>query len=91
MTIKPLTKKIITHAGIVLLFFVVSVVYMHPILNGKIISQDDVINYRWSSTEYAKYKAETGEDAYWNSSAFSGMPMYQMHNIPSKNIFQRTL
>ena len=88
VTIKPLTKKIITHAGIVLLFFVVSVVYMHPILNGKIISQDDVINYRWSSTEYAKYKAETGDDAYWNSSAFSGMPMYQMHNIPSKNIFQ---
>ena len=88
MTIKPLTKKIITHAGIVLLFFVVSVAYMHPILSGKIISQDDVINYRWSSTEYAKYKAETGEDAYWNSSAFSGMPMYQMHNIPSKNIFQ---
>lgn len=84
----PSSKKIITHAGIVLLFFVVSVVYMHPILNGKIISQDDVINYRWSSTEYAKYKAETGEDAYWNSSAFSGMPMYQMHNIPSKNIFQ---
>ncbi len=88
MTIKPLAKKIITHAGIVLLFFIVSVVYMHPILNGKIISQDDVIQYRWSSTEYAKYKAETGDDAYWNSSAFSGMPMYQMHNIPSKNIFQ---
>lgn len=88
VTIKPLTKKIITHAGIVLLFFIVSVVYMHPILNGKIISQDDVIQYRWSSTEYAKYKAETGDDAYWNSSAFSGMPMYQMHNIPSKNIFQ---
>ncbi len=88
MTIKPLTKKIITHAGIVLLFFIVSVVYMHPILNGKIISQDDVIQYRWSSAEYAKFKAETGDDAYWNSSAFSGMPMYQMHNIPSKNIFQ---
>ena len=88
MTIKPLTKKIITHAGIVLLFFIVSVVYMHPILNGKIISQDDVIQYRWSSAEYAKFKAETGDDAYWNSSAFCGMPMYQMHNIPSKNIFQ---
>ena len=88
VTIKPLTKKIIAHAGIVLLFFIASVAYMHPILNGKIISQDDVINYRWSSTEYAKYKAETGEDAYWNSSAFSGMPMYQMHNIPSKNLFQ---
>jgi len=88
MTINPLTKKILIHAGAVLFFFIVAVVYMHQILGGKIIAQSDVIQYRWSSAEYAKYKAETGEDAYWNSSAFSGMPMYQMHNIPSKNIFQ---
>lgn len=85
---KPLTKKIITHAVIVLLFFVIAVVYMHPILGGKIIAQGDVMQYRWTSSEYAKFKQETGETAYWNSSAFCGMPMYQMHNIPSKNIFQ---
>ncbi len=85
---KSLTKKIITHAVIVLLFFVIAVVYMHPILSGKIIAQGDVMQYRWTSSEYAKFKQETGETAYWNSSAFCGMPMYQMHNIPSKNIFQ---
>lgn len=85
---KPLTKKIITHAVIVLLFFVIAVVYMHPILGGKIIAQGDVMQYRWTSSEYAKFKQETGETAYWNSSAFCGMPMYQMHNIPSKNLFQ---
>ena len=85
---KPLTKKIITHAVIVLLFFVIAVVYMHPILEGKIIAQGDVMQYRWTSSEYSKFKQETGETAYWNSSAFSGMPMYQMHNIPSKNLFQ---
>ncbi|MBR5983240.1 MAG: hypothetical protein IK025_05915 [Bacteroidales bacterium] len=84
----PLTKKIITHTVIVLLFFVIAVVYMHPILGGKIIAQGDVMQYRWTSSEYAKFKQETGETAYWNSSAFCGMPMYQMHNIPSKNLFQ---
>jgi hypothetical protein len=88
MTINPLAKKILIHTGVVILFFIVAVVYMHPILNGKIIAQGDVMQYRWTSSEYAKFKQETGETAYWNSSAFSGMPMYQMQNIPSKNIFQ---
>ena len=88
MTINPLAKKILIHTGVVILFFIVAVAYMHPILNGKIIAQGDVMQYRWTSSEYAKFKQETGETAYWNSSAFSGMPMYQMQNIPSKNIFQ---
>lgn len=84
----PTLKKVLLHGGIVLLFFIIAVVYMHPILGGKIIAQGDVMQYRWTSSEYAKYMQETGEVAYWNSSAFSGMPMYQMHNIPSKNLFQ---
>ncbi|MBO7134978.1 MAG: hypothetical protein J6W06_12575 [Bacteroidales bacterium] len=83
-----MAKKILIHTGVVILFFIVAVAYMHPILNGKIIAQGDVMQYRWTSSEYAKFKQETGETAYWNSSAFSGMPMYQMQNIPSKNIFQ---
>lgn len=87
---KPTTKKILTHGGIILFFFILAAIYMSPVFDGKIIQQGDALKWQAMAKEQQDFHKSTGDYAVWNSSMFSGMPGYQITSSPSPNIFGKT-
>lgn len=86
---KPTLKKILTHAGIILFFFVIAAAYMSPALDGRVIQQGDTMKADAMAKEQRDFHDKTGEYALWNSSMFSGMPGYQVTSSPSPSIYNK--
>lgn len=84
---KPTLKKILTHAGIILFFFVIAAAYMSPALDGRVIQQGDIMKWNAMAKEQRDFHDKTGENTTWTSSMFSGMPSYQITTSPSPSIF----
>ncbi len=72
------TKKLLTHVGIVVLFFIISAIYFAPAFQGKAIQQGDTMKYKAMVNEAREFHEQTGDYANWNSAMFSGMPAYQI-------------
>ena len=71
-------KKLLPHVLVLLGFVIISLAYFSPVLKGKVIYQNDIVQYIGMSKQQKDFKAETGEETYWTNSAFSGMPTYQL-------------
>lgn len=71
-------KKIAPHLLVLLGFIFVSIAYFSPVLKGKAIYQNDIVQYIGMSKQQKDFKAETGLETYWTNSAFGGMPTYQL-------------
>ncbi len=79
-------RKILTHFGIILFFIVLAYTYMFPLLEGKTIVMDDIQHHKGMSKELSDYRQETGEEALWTNSMFSGMPGYLISVIYPGNL-----
>ena len=66
------------HSLAILIFAVISVLYFFPLLEGKKILQNDIVQYSGMSKELRDYRLENSSDTYWTNSSFSGMPTYQL-------------
>ena len=86
---KPITKKVFLHAGIVLFLFIVAAAYMNPVFDGKVIQQGDSMKSDAMAKEQRDFHEATGDYAIWNSSMFSGMPGYQITTPPYPNVFAK--
>ena len=73
-----LLKKSLRHCLILLGFILVSLVYFYPVLQGKQIYQNDIVQFIGMSKQQTDFKKETGTETYWTNSAFAGMPTYQL-------------
>ena len=71
-------KKLLPHVLVLLGFVIISLAYFNPVLKGKAIYQNDIVQYIGMSKQQTDFKAETGEETYWTNSAFGGMPTYQL-------------
>ncbi|WP_298534039.1 YfhO family protein [uncultured Algibacter sp.] len=71
-------KRLLPHILVLLGFVIISLVYFNPVLKGKAIFQNDIVQYIGMSKQQKDFKAETGEETYWTNSAFGGMPTYQL-------------
>ncbi|KJD32939.1 membrane protein [Tamlana nanhaiensis] len=71
-------KKILPHVLVLIGFVIVSLAYFSPVLQGKAIYQNDIVQYIGMSKQQTDFKATTGEETYWTNSAFGGMPTYQL-------------
>jgi hypothetical protein len=71
-------KKAAPYALIILLFMVVSGVYMSPAFDGKRIATSDGVQGRAAVQESVQYHETTGEYTWWTGSMFCGMPNYQI-------------
>jgi len=67
-----------SHLFALLAFVVVAVLYFYPILQGKEILQNDIVQYTGMAKEMNDFRAEYQEESYWNNSVFGGMPTYQL-------------
>ncbi|MCB4797624.1 YfhO family protein [Neotamlana laminarinivorans] len=71
-------KKLLPHLLIISGFVVVALAYFNPVLQGKTIYQNDIVQFIGMSKQQKDYKVKTGEETYWTNSAFGGMPTYQL-------------
>jgi hypothetical protein len=73
-----LLKKLLPHFIAILLFLIVAVVYCRPVLQGKVLQQHDVTQWKAMAQNSFVYKETHGRFPLWTNSMFSGMPAYQI-------------
>ncbi len=71
-------RCIFHHCVALLIFAIISIIYFFPLLEGKKILQNDIVQYSGMSKELRDYRLENSSETYWTNSAFSGMPTYQL-------------
>lgn len=82
-------KKILTYAGIVLFFLVLTYTYMSPQLEGKIVDQSDISGFHGMAHEMATWNGEHPDDqTLWTGAMFSGMPTITIINSPKGDLTQ---
>jgi hypothetical protein len=79
-----LLKKLLPHFIAILLFLIVAVIYCRPVLQGKVLQQHDVTQWKAMAQNSFVYKETHGRFPLWTNGMFSGMPAYQIA-IDSKN------
>ncbi|WP_139924762.1 YfhO family protein [Hymenobacter sp. DG01] len=73
----PLWRRVLPHLLAVLFFLVLAAVYFSPILfDGKTLAQHDIVQFNGGAHEAAQFREQTGQEALWTNSMFSGMPTY---------------
>lgn len=71
-------ENIFKYLGVVVLFVFASLLYFHPVLKGKKISQSDITQFQGMAKEINDYRADKNAEPYWTGASFSGMPAYQI-------------
>ena len=71
-------KNFLTHFFVLTFFAVAALMYFYPVLQGKVIYQSDIVQYRGMASEQEDFRRDFGEEPYWTNSAFGGMPTYQL-------------
>lgn len=69
-------KKIIPHVLAIAIFLIVALIYCKPALEGKVLQQSDITQWKAMSKDIYNVKEATGEVPLWTNSMFSGMPGY---------------
>jgi hypothetical protein len=69
-------KELLPYLIAILCFYLVTLVYFSPILEGKRLEQSDIKNSIGASKEIMDHREKYGEEPYWTNSMFGGMPAY---------------
>ncbi|WP_137404093.1 YfhO family protein [Echinicola rosea] len=70
-------QQVLPHLLGIVSFYVLIVLYFSPIVfDGKMIFQNDILQWEGSAKEMIDFREETGEEALWTNSMFGGMPAY---------------
>ncbi|GAB2948556.1 YfhO family protein [Hymenobacter coalescens] len=73
----PLWQRLLPHLLAVACLLVLAVLYFSPIVfGGKTLSQHDIVQFNGGAREALLYREQTGQEALWTNSMFSGMPTY---------------
>jgi len=81
-------KKLSPHLIVILLFVGISFAYFSPVMQGKVLDMPDIKHWKGMSKEVIDFREETGEEALWTNSMFSGMPAYQISSKSNANLIQ---
>ena len=90
LIMKKSTKiNIAKHITVIIFFIITAVLFFSPVLKGKKILQNDIVQYSGMSKELKDYRSNYEKETYWVNNAFSGMPTYQLgakfpHNYVKK-------
>jgi len=82
---KGLFAKLLPHLIAVIIFLVVAVLYCKPALQGMVLNQHDITQWKGAIHQSEVYKEQNGTLPLWTNSMFSGMPTFQIGG-PSNNI-----
>ena len=71
-------KKLLPHLAVFVVFIIAALAYFHPVLSGKKVYQNDIVQYKGNARQLIDHRAQTGEELYWTDAVFGGMPTYQL-------------
>ncbi|MFO7721702.1 MAG: hypothetical protein R6V49_00620 [Bacteroidales bacterium] len=57
-------------------FYLITLIYFSPVIEGKRLEQADIKNHIGMSKEIVDHRDKYGEEPYWTNSMFGGMPAY---------------
>ena len=76
---KRLTNTdIVKQLSVIIFFIITSLLFFSPVLKGKKILQNDIVQYSGMSKELNDFRDKNDRETYWVNNAFSGMPTYQL-------------
>lgn len=62
----------------IVIFLIITLLYLNPLLKGKVILQSDMVQNRGMSKEITDFRDKYHEEPLWTNSMFGGMPAYQI-------------
>ncbi|MBL0200426.1 MAG: YfhO family protein [Chitinophagaceae bacterium] len=71
-------KQVLPHLVAVVIFLALSIVLNKPALEGKVVQQNDVIQWRAMAQQSFEFKEKHGHFPKWTNSMMSGMPTFQI-------------
>jgi len=71
-------KKVLPHLVAIVIFLLLSIFLNKPALQGKVLQQQDVIQWKAMAQQSFEYKQKHGHFPKWTNSMMSGMPAYQI-------------
>ncbi len=71
-------KQVLPHLVAVVIFLLLSVFLNKPALQGKVVQQSDVIQWKAMAQQSFEFKEKHGYLPRWTNSMMSGMPAYQI-------------
>ena len=80
--LKNILKSSLPHLLAIFIFAIVAIVYCQPALEGKVLQQSDVTQWKGMAQDALNYKAQNGTTPLWTNSMFGGMPTFQITGIP---------
>lgn len=80
--LKTLFKSLLPHLLAIIVFALVAIVYCKPALEGKVLQQSDVTQWKGMAQDALNYKEKYGTTPLWTNSMFGGMPTFQITGIP---------
>lgn len=75
---KGLIQKLLPHFIAIAVFLIIAVIYCRPVLQGQVLNQSDITQWKGMSKSLFDYKEKHGNFPLWTNSMFSGMPAYQI-------------
>ncbi len=84
-------KKISPHVIAILAMLIFTVAYFYPQIEGKVIQQSDLVEYRGMSAELRDYQEKTGKTSWWTDAMFGGMPAYQISSQQTGNLLPKAM
>lgn len=75
---QTLLKTLLPHIIAVVAFLAITMLYFSPLIEGKVLPQHDVTQFKGASKELSDYYNNEGESSEWTGTMFSGMPAYQI-------------
>lgn len=79
-------KNLLPHAIAVVVFIVVALVYCKPTLEGKVLQQHDVTQWKGMAADSYKFEKKHGHFPLWSNGIFSGMPAFQITSVSSNPV-----
>ncbi|GAC1442601.1 MAG: YfhO family protein [Sediminibacterium sp.] len=73
-----LWKALLPHVIAVAIFIIIAVLFCKPVLDGKVLSQGDVIHWKGMAQDMVNYQQTHGHFPLWTNNLFGGMPGYQI-------------
>jgi hypothetical protein len=83
-----LARRAGPHIVALLILASLAVLYFRPQLDGRVVPQGDMIQYRGMTQEILQLEQTTGEKPLWTNAMFGGMPSYQI-NTPDNGNYLR--
>jgi hypothetical protein len=75
-------KSIFPHLIAIAIFAIVAIIYAKPALEGKVLQQSDITQWKGMAQDAFSFKEKYGNFPLWSNSMFGGMPGYQITGVP---------